>query len=71
MMCPRCYGKGIVRERKLTPLKPEYTLGYPIYYDDWHAACPMCAGIGIIHCCEGDYKGEPDHGRSGTKVESY
>lgn len=54
MLCPRCHG---ARELAIAPhvRLGDYvadTARAPIEHE-W-IACPYCAGVGHIHCCEGD-----------------
>jgi len=56
MLCPDCYGKGQVLEKRIIAEyvykgHGDYDINEEVFYVP--EPCPECKGYGVIHCCEG------------------
>jgi DnaJ-class molecular chaperone len=58
MMCPKCYGKGVLIVRHFCEEPGETKGSVSPFTITQRMNCPDCEGIGVLYCCEGDHKGE-------------
>lgn len=49
MNCPRCHGKGFVKDWKYWKIVFEKSGDTALMYEP----CQMCQGYGIVSCCDG------------------